>query len=310
MVVCCLLSVLILTFYMRENALGPLHAVRAGVQTVASPVRVVGSVVASPFNALGNVVSNLTASEESLSDLRDQNKRLTAQVAKLAESAKSADRLEKLLDIKSTYSLKSTGAKIIGTSGDAWTSSVTIDKGSKDGMKVNMPVMSSAGVIGQIVSVSGTTSTVRLLNDENSGISAMVQDTRVQGMLIGQADGTLRLEYVTTDSDVKVGDIIVTSGIGGVFPKGLPLGTVSSVDKSSNSVYYTIVVRSQSTMENNEEVLVITSLTDAQSASDDDVASANSADRPNVASSSKSSSNQSDDSTSSDSSSSDSGNGE
>ena len=73
-----------------------------------------------------------------------------------------------------------------------------------------------------------------------------------------------------------VGDIIVTSGIGGVFPKGLPLGTVSSVEKSANDVYYTIVVRAQTTAENNEEVLVITSLTDEQSASDEDVSTANS----------------------------------
>ena len=104
----------------------------------------------------------------------------------------------------------------------------------------------------------------------------MVQDTRAQGMLQGQPDGTLRLEHVSVDSDVKVGDIIVTSGIGGVFPKGLPLGTVSSVEKSANDVYYTIVVRAQTTAENNEEVLVITSLTDEQSASDEDVSSANS----------------------------------
>lgn len=139
-----------------------------------------------------------------------------------------------------------------------------------------MPVTSSAGVIGQIIEVSAKTSTVRLIGDENSGVSAMVQDTRAQGMLQGQADGTLRLEYVSVDSDVKVGDIIVTSGIGGVFPKGLPLGTVSSVEKSANDVYYTIVVRAQTTAENNEEVLVITSLTDEQSASDEDVNTANS----------------------------------
>ena len=163
-----------------------------------------------------------------------------------------------------------------GASGDAWTSTVTIDKGSADGLTINMPVTSSAGVIGQIIEVSAKTSTVRLIGDENSGVSAMVQDTRAQGMLQGQADGTLRLEYVSVDSDVKVGDIIVTSGIGGVFPKGLPLGTVSSVEKSANDVYYTIVVRAQTTAENNEEVLVITSLTDEQSASDEDVSTANS----------------------------------
>ena len=165
LIVFSLISVLLLTFYIREGEAGPIHAVRSGVTTITSPVRFVGSAVAAPFNAIG---------------------------------------------------------------------------------------------------------------DENSGVSAMVQDTRAQGMLQGQADGTLRLEYVSVDSDVKVGDIIVTSGIGGVFPKGLPLGTVSSVEKSANDVYYTIVVRAQTTAENNEEVLVITSLTDEQSASDEDVSTANS----------------------------------
>lgn len=282
LIVLCIVSILILTLYIREGDAGPVHSVRSGVETVATPLRYAGSVVATPFNAIGNIASNLTASKESLSDLKKENQRLTAKVAELSESKKTATRLEKMLKLKSTYNLKSTAAKIIGTSGDGYTSTVTIDKGSSDGMKLNMPVTSSVGVIGQIIEVSRSTSKVRLLTDENSGISAMVQNTRAQGMLHGQADGTLKLDYVTTDSDVKVGDIIITSGIGGVYPKGLPLGTVSAVDKSTNSVYYTITVKAQATMENNEEVLVITSLTDDQSASSDDVKSANQQDEAKV----------------------------
>ena len=264
LIVFSLISVLLLTFYIREGEAGPIHAVRSGVTTITSPVRFVGSAVAAPFNAIGNVFSNLTASQDTLDELKKQNEELTSKVAELSEAQKTAERLEGLVGLQSTYNLKSTAARIVGASGDAWTSTVTIDKGSADGLTINMPVTSSAGVIGQIIEVSAKTST------------AMVQDTRAQGMLQGQADGTLRLEYVSVDSDVKVGDIIVTSGIGGVFPKGLPLGTVSSVEKSANDVYYTIVVRAQTTAENNEEVLVITSLTDEQSASDEDVSTANS----------------------------------
>ncbi len=282
LIVLCIVSILILTMYIREGEAGPIHSVRSGVEVVMTPLRYAGSTVARPFNAIGNIASNLTASKESLSDLKKENQRLTAKVAELAESQKTAKRLEKMLKLKSTYNLKSTAAKIIGTSGDGYTSTVTIDKGSADGMKLNMPVASSDGVIGQIIEVSRSTSKVRLLTDENSGISAMVQDTRAQGMLHGQADGTLKLDYVTTDSDVKVGDIIITSGIGGVYPKGLPLGTVSAVEKSANSVYYTITVRAQATMENNEEVLVITSLTDDQTASADDVQAANDTDDAKV----------------------------
>ena len=282
LIVLCIVSILILTLYIREGDAGAVHSVRSGVETVATPLRYAGSFAARPFNAIGNIASNLTASKESLSDLKKENQRLTAKVAELSESKKTAARLEKMLKLKSTYNLKSTAAKIIGTSGDGYTSTVTIDKGSADGMKLNMPVTSSVGVIGQIIEVSRSTSKVRLLTDENSGISAMVQDTRAQGMLHGQADGTLKLDYVTSDSDVKVGDIIITSGIGGVYPKGLPLGTITAVDKSTNSVYYTITVKAQATMENNEEVLVITSLTDDQSASSDDVKAANEQDEAKV----------------------------
>lgn len=277
-IVLCVISILLLTFYIREGESGPIHGVRSVVTTITSPVRYAGSVVASPFNALGNVFSNLTASHETLSDLKAQNEELTAQVAELSEAQETASRLESLLGLQSTYNLESTAARIIGESSDAWSRTVTIDKGSADGFAINMPVCNSAGVIGQIIEVSSNTSTVRLITDENSGVSAMVQSTRAQGILQGQPDGTLRLEYVTTDADVQEGDIIVTSGIGGVYPKGLPLGTVSTVVREENATYYTITVTpASSDTENNEEVLVITSLTSDQQASDEEVSQANDA---------------------------------
>ncbi|OUN88990.1 rod shape-determining protein MreC [[Collinsella] massiliensis] len=272
----CVISVLLLTFSIREGDAGIIHAARSVVMTVTTPVRYLGSVIAAPFNAVGNIASNLTASPATLSDLEAENEELRAKVAELSEAQATAERLESLLGLQSTYSLQSTAARIIGESGDAWSRTVTIDKGSADGLAINMPVCNAAGIIGQIIEVSPTTATVRLVTDENSGISAMVQSTRAQGILQGQPDGTLRLEYVTVDSDVKEGDIIVSSGLGGVYPKGLPLGVVSSVDRPDNASYYTIVVTpASSETENNEEVLVITSLTDEQRATDDDVASSN-----------------------------------
>lgn len=276
-VVCCLVSLLLLTFYVREGETGPIHSIRSGVNTVATPVRMVGAVVATPFNAIGNVFTNLSAPQETLSELKKQNEELTSQLAQLTEAEKTAQRLESLLGLQSTYNLQSTAARIIGTTGDAWSQTVTIDKGSANGFEIGMPVCNSGGVIGQIIEVSAATSTVRLINDENSGVSAMVQSTRAQGILQGQPDGTLMLSYVPADADVKVGDVIITSGLGGRFPKGLPLGTVSSVSRAANATYYTIVVRAISTAESNEEVLVITSLTDEQAASSEDVAAANTA---------------------------------
>lgn len=288
-VVCCLVSLLLLTFYVREGETGVIHSLRSGVNTVATPVRMVGAVVATPFNAIGNVFTNLSAPQETLSELKKQNEELTSELAQLTEAQKTAERLESLLGLQSTYNLQSTAARIIGTTGDAWSQTVTIDKGSANGFEIGMPVCNSGGVIGQIIEVSAATSTVRLINDENSGISAMVQSTRAQGILQGQPDGTLMLSYVPADADVKVGDVVITSGLGGRFPKGLPLGTVSSVSRAANATYYTIVVRAISTAESNEEVLVITSLTDEQTASSEDVSAANKAAQGKSASQSSSS---------------------
>lgn len=275
LIVLCVVSILVLTFYLREGESGPIHTLRAGVTTITTPARMAGNLVSAPFNAVGNIFGNLTASRATLDELEAENAELTARVAELAEYQATSERLEKLLDLQSTYNLQSTAARIIGQSSDAWSDTVTIDKGSLDGISVNMPVTNSTGVIGQVIEVAPNASTVRLLTDEGSGVSAMIQDTRAQGMVQGQPDGTLRMDYVSVDADVKEGDIIITSGIGGVYPKGLPIGTVASVTKNSNDVYYTIIVSSASRTESNEEVLVITSLTEEQAATDEDVASAN-----------------------------------
>lgn len=277
LIVLCVVSILVLTFYLREGESGPIHTLRAGVTTITTPARMAGNLVSAPFNAVGNIFGNLTASRATLDELEAENAELTARVAELAEYQATSERLEKLLDLQSTYNLQSTAARIIGQSSDAWSDTVTIDKGSLDGISVNMPVTNSTGVIGQVIEVAPNASTVRLLTDEGSGVSAMIQDTRAQGMVQGQPDGTLRMDYVSVDADVKEGDIIITSGIGGVYPKGLPIGTVASVTKNSNDVYYTIIVSSASRTESNEEILVITSLTEEQTASDEDVASANNA---------------------------------
>ena len=173
-----------------------IHSLRGAAMTITSPVRMLGGAVAAPFNAIGNAIGNAGASSETLSELKKENERLTAKVAELSEAQETAARLEKLVSLQSTYSLKSTAARIIGSTGDAWSNAVIIDKGANAGFEVGMPVCSSGGVIGQIIEVSATTSTVRLVSDEQSGISAMVQGSRAQGMLRGQADGTLRLEYV------------------------------------------------------------------------------------------------------------------
>ena len=271
-------SLVLFTVSVREGEVGPLHTVRDVTQTIVSPFRMLGAAVVSPFAGLSNVMRNLTADEQTLSELKEENRRLNARNVELEEAELTAQRLQALLELQSTYNLQSKAASVISGAQDSWSATVTIDKGAASGLSVGMPVVDANGAVGQVIACAGTTSTVRLLTDEGSSVSAMVQSSRAQGMLEGSVDGTLRLAYIRTDQTINVGDIVVTSGLGGVFPKGLPLGRVSIVESAPGSSYYDIVVEPFAYPGLLEEVLVVTSLTEGQEATAEDIAIADAAD--------------------------------
>lgn len=279
LIVCGVLSLLLFVFGIREGDSGVLHGVRGVFQTLATPARVVGSVVSSPLAGLGNVAGNLTADSETLSDLKAENEQLKSQVARLTEYEEEANTLTDLLQLRNQYNLDSTAARVIAKSTDSWSTTVTIDKGQSSGIEVGMPVMTTTGVVGQVCESGPTTATVRLITDESSGVSAKVQSSGAQGQLQGSADGTLRLTLIRTDQQVSPGDSVVTSGLGGVYPKGIPIGTVTNVTKSPGSMYYDVVVEPLASFDSLSEVLVVTSLTSDQQATSDDASIANAQDR-------------------------------
>ena len=289
-VILMVVSLVLFTLSGREDGSGPLTSVREGFQFITTPVRIVGAAATQPFQGLSNALTNLTADQETLSELKSENEELTARNAELEESEQTAERLQSLLDLQDTYNLQSTAARIISNSTDSWSNTVTIDKGTLSGISVGMPVTDSLGVIGQTVEVGASSATVRLITDENSSVAAMVQSSRAQGMLTGSADGSLHLTMVGSDQSVSVGDTIITSGLGGVFPKGLPLGTVTNVTQSSGSSYLDIEVDPLVSTENYEEVLVVTSLTEDQEATADDLASADAQDSSSTSTSTTTSS--------------------
>ncbi|MCR8908702.1 rod shape-determining protein MreC [Thermophilibacter sp. ET337] len=279
LVACVIISIALFTASSRMGDEGPLGAVRGAFQTVTSPVRYLGATVAAPFRGIGNVVTNLTADQQTLSELRAENDELRARNVELEEAAQTAERLQGLLDLQDANDLQSTAARIISGASDSWSTTVTIDKGTSSGVTAGMPVTASSGVVGQVIDSGATTSTVRMLTDENSSISAMIQSSRVQGMLTGSVTGQLNLTLIGTEQEVNVGDVVVTSGLGGVFPKGLPLGEVTSVESAPGALFLDIVVEPFSHAENYEEVLVITSLTEEQRATAEDIAAADAQDQ-------------------------------
>ncbi len=284
------LSLVLITFSSAEGGTGVFSTIRGGFQTVTYPIRLVGSFLSEPVEGVGNMFRNLTADGDTLTDLEEQNAELTARNAELEEAALAAERLQALLDLQSAYSLESVAAQVISGSTDSWTRTVTINKGSSSGLGVGMAVTDANGVLGEIIECGAATSTVRLLSDENSSISCTIQGSGATGMLEGSADGTVYLNLISTDQEVEVGDTIVTGGLGGVFPKGLPVATVTSVNKSPGALYYTIEVELISKPANANEVLVITSLSEGQLATSDDIAAADEQDASATGATSSSSS--------------------
>ncbi|HEX3703885.1 MAG TPA: rod shape-determining protein MreC [Vicinamibacterales bacterium] len=184
---------------------------------------------------------------------------LAAARVDVQEQRALADRsrgLEKLLDMRERTPLQTVAAEIIGAAATPDFRTLTLDKGSRDGLKADMAVISPAGVIGRVVVSSPRAAKVQLLVDRNAAAGALIERSRAQGVVVGGEDGRLSMEYVNEVADVVVGDLVVTSGIDGIFPKGFVIGRVEVVDKSGGA-YKRIVVRPAADSSAIEEVLVV-----------------------------------------------------
>jgi rod shape-determining protein MreC len=205
-----------------------------------------------------------------LRNVKSQNDVLTrqleaAQVA-LQQQRALADRtrnLERLLDLRDRSNLNTIAAEIIAAGATPDFLTLTIDKGMRDGVRADMAIIAPAGVVGRVVMASARAAKVQLLIDRNAAAGALVERSRAQGVVTGGGDDRLRMDYVSEVADVIVGDLVVTSGIDGIYPKGYVIGQVESVEKSGTS-YKTITVKPAVDFTSLEEVLVVLTPTPAR----------------------------------------------
>lgn len=164
--------------------------------------------------------------------------------------------LRQLLELRERANLDTTAADVIAAAASPEFRTVTIDKGTGEGLQTDMAVISPAGVVGRVILPARRASKVQLLIDRNAAAGALIERTRVQGVVEGVGDGSLRMEYVPGTSDVKPGDLVVTSGIDGIYPKGFVIGTIEQVERG-NGGYHVITVRPAVDFTRLEEVLVV-----------------------------------------------------
>jgi rod shape-determining protein MreC len=209
-----------------------------------------------------------------LRHVKMDNEALRRQLAdaevQLQEQRALADRslgLEKLLDLRDRSNLQTLAAEIIAAGATPDFRTLTIDKGAANGLQADMAVIAPAGVVGRVVVPSTRAAKVQMLIDRNAAAGAIVERTRAQGVVVGIGDDRLRLEYVSEVSDVVVGDMVVTSGIDGIYPKGFIIGRVEAVERTGGS-YKQITIKPAVDFSSLEEVLVVMTPTPARQAAE------------------------------------------
>ena len=181
-----------------------------------------------------------------LQQIRQANERLQQEVAQLRVSleqergvAQQTRTLQQLLDLRSATGFTTAAAMVIGSGADPEFRTITIDKGTQDGLRADMAVMAPAGVVGRILMATGRAAKVQLIIDRDAGAGVVVERSRVGGLVTGVGSseelgfkaGLIDLKYVPGSADVKKGDRVVTSGIDGIYPKGLPVGEIQSAER-------------------------------------------------------------------------------
>lgn len=237
---------------------------------VLSPLE---DIAAAPLNAVGGVLNRIGLAVNDnvsrFSDMQTLQGRITdletalalyqAELVELREIESDYRRLAALLDYTTAArDQEFVTADVIAVDQNSLLRTIAINRGSRDGIAVGMPVVTEQGLVGRIIQVTASASRVMLVSEVTSSVSARLQTTRVQGAVIGQPSGALLMDLIPLDSQVRDGDLVITSGLGGNFPPDLVIGQVTSVRLAANGLNQVAQVRSLIDFSTLEFVLVIT----------------------------------------------------
>jgi rod shape-determining protein MreC len=189
--------------------------------------------------------------------LRQELQQYKAANIEFREALATNVRLRNLLELKESLPPPTLTAEIVGKDPSLWFRTFTINRGNSDGVEKGMPVVTVEGVVGQVLTSSPHYSKVLLATDPNSAIDVWSQKARVHGILKGTGSDIFRLHYVLKSVEVEKGDLVLTSGLGGVFPKGLPIGTVSEIKESRRGMFQHIEIEPSFDFSQLEHLIVI-----------------------------------------------------
>ena len=253
------LCVVCMAVYTHEGEGGPLHALQGTLKATLVPAETAGIQLDAAAEGAAQANDDAAASEETLTQLRERNAELTALLAQAEELRKENERLQGLVNIVGAYGVEGPTGRVVGRSTDAWTQTVTLDVGSSSGVEEGLTVIGSTGVVGQVISVAPGSCVVRLLTDPQSGAAALVQSSRAEGVVRGSLAGLLYLENTDAKAELSVGDVVLTSGLGGSYTRGLLIGTIVRIEGGSGDAGRQVVVAPNDTAAPLEELTVVLS---------------------------------------------------
>lgn len=189
--------------------------------------------------------------------LKREAELLKARLASQTEIYLENMRLKDALYFKHKSAFKIISARVIGRQPDSWSSSIIADKGKNDGVRKGMAVITPLGLAGRVIEAGRNTSKILLLSDPGFGVSGLIQRSRQEGLVSGTLGNHLIMKYLPRDTDVKIGDTVITSGFNGTYPKGILIGTIIDVGKEFSGLTSFAVVRPAAMLSRAEEVLII-----------------------------------------------------
>jgi rod shape-determining protein MreC len=229
--------------------------------TLSAKLRMIFVRLGTPFVKLGDlipVVQSRRQLAKQNDQLRSDNDVLRQQSRAIVETGLENQRLRQLLAMKERLPHKTVAARVIGRDASNWWKSIQIDRGSDDGLRDNLAVLNADGLVGKTISVTRGEARVLLITDPNCKASAVIQETRDTGVVAGSGSDCV-MTYVSREAKIKPKQVVITSGLGGVFPKGILIGTVTGTEMNQQTgMYQDIQIKPSVDFNKLEEVIVIT----------------------------------------------------
>jgi rod shape-determining protein MreC len=253
------LSFLLMTLQVRQET-AVVTLTRQALLFVVSPfVKVTAATIQGVTGIWRDYVDLRTVREEN-ERLQLQATTLKRRLEQLQDQALETQRLERLLAMRQASQAEFLTARVMGKDATNWFKTILLDRGSLEGIRRNQPALAPDGLVGRVVEVTPTSARVQLLTDPVSAVGGLIQRTRVTGIVSGNLGAGARVRYLPLMADVAVGDEVVTSGMGGVFPKGILIGRITSVERKSGALFQEATLQSAVDLSRLEEVLILTNL--------------------------------------------------